>query len=243
MQTNQARQASAQGGTAGSQTLARGLRALDLLAEADSPLSIAELAQRLGVHRSNAYRLLRTLEEQRYVVRDAAGLIRLGPRIAALARGVSPALQAAARAELSRLADALGMTAFVTLLDAAEVVTLVSAEPSRAHPTVAQRPGARHPLAQGAPGHAIEAVLPESEHRRLLAGAPLSDAAAEARARGYAVSHDEVVPGLTSVAVPLEIAGEPPAALAIVTIGLPGELERLVRQLHDAAARIANSYR
>ncbi|MFC6235832.1 IclR family transcriptional regulator, partial [Leucobacter soli] len=132
-------------GTAGSQTLARGLRALDILAEADGPLSIADLAERLGVHRSNAYRLLRTLEEHRYVVRDELGLIRLGPRLAALARGVSPALQSAALPVLTEFANEVGMTAFIAVLDLDDVVTLISVEPTRAHPAVAQRPGARHP--------------------------------------------------------------------------------------------------
>jgi len=229
--------------TAGSQTLARGLRALDTLAEAGGPLSIAELAERLGVHRSNAYRLLRTLEEHRYVVRDELGLIKLGPRLAALARGVSPALQTAALPELTELANSLGMTAFVAVLDIDHIVTLVSVEPSRAHPAVAQRPGARHPLTRGAPGYAIESVLPAHVHRSLFGGEQLSPAAADARSHGYALSHDEVVRGLTSVAVPLEITGESPAALAIVNIGLPEELEQLARQLRDAAARIADSYR
>lgn len=43
-----------------SQTLSRGIRALEILAAADRPLSIAELAEALGVHRSIAYRILRT---------------------------------------------------------------------------------------------------------------------------------------------------------------------------------------
>lgn len=242
MQDHSPRQAS----TAGSQTLSRGLLALDVLAEADGPISIAELAARLGVHRSNAYRLLRTLEEHRYLVRDDAGLIRLGPRIAALARGVSPALQIAALPELTGLANAIGMTAFIAVLDIAdeaEVVTLVSVEPTRARPAVAQRPGARHPLAHGAPGHAIEGALPRAEHQRLLHGAPPSHGAVEAQSLGYALSHDEVVPGLTSVAVPLTIASESPAALAIVTIGQPENLDALVVRLQEAAARIAQGYR
>jgi len=54
-----------------SQTLSRGIRILEILADAREPLSIDELSQRLGVHRSVAYRLLRTLEHHRLTVRDA----------------------------------------------------------------------------------------------------------------------------------------------------------------------------
>lgn len=227
---------------AGSQTLARGLRALDVLADTRTPMSIAELADHLGVHRSNAYRLLRTLEEHRFVVRDDAGLIRLGPRIASLARGVSPALQTSALPALTELANDLGMTAFVAVLDGAEVTTLVSVEPSRAGASLAQRPGSRHPLSQGAPGHAIEAELAEADRARLLGGTEFSPGAASTQRLGYALSQNEVVPGLTSVAVPLTLAGEPPAALAIVTIGTPDDLPRVAERLHEAVARITRQY-
>ena len=46
-----------------SQTLSRGIRILEILADAREPLSIDEIARRLDVHRSVAYRLLRTLED------------------------------------------------------------------------------------------------------------------------------------------------------------------------------------
>ena len=44
-----------------SQTLSRGIRALEIMAAASAPLTIAELADAMGVHRSVAYRILRTL--------------------------------------------------------------------------------------------------------------------------------------------------------------------------------------
>ena len=72
-----------------SQTLSRGISALELLAEAEAPLSIAELSQGLGVHRSIAYRILRTLEAHSLVMRDDAGRVTTAPGLAALARGVS----------------------------------------------------------------------------------------------------------------------------------------------------------
>ena len=226
---------------AGSQTLDRGLRALELLAEASGPVSIASLAEGLGVHRSNAYRVLRTLEDHRFVLRDEAGMIRLGPRLAALGRGAAASLQQAALPELGELANSFGFTTFIAMLDVDEAITLLSIEPTHGHANVAQRPGAKHPISRGAPGYAIEASLDHREHQALLGGAPLSAGAAEARGRGYAISNDEVIPGLTSVAVPLRVAGEPPAALAVVCIGLPEGLEALARSMREAAVRIERS--
>src|SRR5699024_5682855 len=138
--------------TAGSQTLSRGIRVLEILSEAGTPLSIDETASRLGVHRSNAYRLVRTLEEHGLVGRDPRGGLVLGARLAALAAGVDRDLQAEALPELTAAANELGMTCFVAVLDREECVTLTSVEPRHAVAAVAQRPGTRHFVGAGSPG-------------------------------------------------------------------------------------------
>ncbi|WP_053352338.1 IclR family transcriptional regulator [Leucobacter musarum] len=231
------------GGTAGSQTLSRGLRALELLAEAGTPMSIAELASGLGVHRSNAYRILRSLEERRFVARNEAGHIRLGPKLMVLARGVAPALHTAAMPVITEVAYELGMTTFVTVLDADEVVTLVTAEPSNVAATIARNPGVRHPLHRGAPGHAIESSLTRAERKAYLGEPEMSKSGSEARRNGYAISRAEVIDDVTGIAVPLRIAGEPPAAIAVVHFKVPDTIGEVVDALQEAAERIAQSYR
>ncbi|MBC9926573.1 MULTISPECIES: IclR family transcriptional regulator [unclassified Leucobacter] len=221
-----------------SQTLSRGLEALEILADAGSPMSIADLAAGLGLHRSNAYRILRTLEDHRFVLRDAAGLIRLGPKIALLAHGVSSSLQQAARPELTGVANELGATAFVAVLDYDSVLTLLSAEPDRAHAAIAQRPGTRHPIGLGAPSHAIESILTPTERAAFPEGTVPSRKPLDA---GYAISQDEVIPGLTSIAVPLRLTGEPAAAIAIVYVGLSLSNEAIAERLRLAASRITTT--
>ncbi|GAB3119802.1 IclR family transcriptional regulator [Glaciibacter psychrotolerans] len=234
---------------AGSQTLSRGIRALEVLAEAPAPLTIAELADALGVHRSIAYRILRTLEDHGLVVRGESGRIALGPRMAALARGVSRDLQSAALPELTSVANDLAMTVFIAVLDRGEVITLVSVEPRHAHVSVAQRPGTRHALERGAPGHAIQASLSPAERAALAPGTASNDSAdgptladtlAVVRESGFATSHDEVIPGLSSVAVPLRPAGQAPAALAVVYVGAAASAEQIAARLHTAAAAIVS---
>lgn len=231
------------GPTAGSQTLSRGLRALEILADAESPLTITELADQLGVHRSNAYRILRTLEQHRFVGRDPAGRIRLGPKLTVLARGVAPILHTAAMPAVSELAYQLGMTAFITVLDADEVVTLVSVEPSNVSATIARNPGVRHPVDRGAPGHAIEASLTPTERTVAFGSPTFSAAAADAQRDGYAVSRNEVIDGVTAIAVPLRIDGEPAAAVAVVHFNLPESVADVVEALQATAERIAQNYR
>jgi DNA-binding IclR family transcriptional regulator len=225
-----------------SQTLSRGIRVLEILAESDAPMTIAGIAAAMGLHRSIAYRILRTLEDHGLVIRDTAGSVQLGPRMATLARSVSRDLQTAALPELTATANQLTMTAFVAVLDRHDVVTLLTVEPSHAHATVAQRPGTRHPLTSGAPGIAIQSVLTEAQWRALSDEAPRPEVA-EARVRGYATSHDEVIPGLASVAVPLSVPGQPVAAVAVVYVAGGGDVEAIARRLLRAASAIVAELR
>ncbi|WP_432511485.1 IclR family transcriptional regulator [Kineococcus sp. SYSU DK001] len=222
-------------GTAVSQTLSRGLRVLEELAAAPRGLSVDEAAAALGVHRSIAYRLLRTLEHHRLAERDEGGRYRPGIGLAVLSRGVLPDLRAAAERVLEQVVEEVGMTAFVVVARGSECVTLASVEPRHHGASLAQRPGTVHPLAAGAPGLALQA-----------AGAAGSSArAAEVevvRRQGWAVSHDEVVPGLRSVAVPVPAHLGEPCALAVVHLdGENAPPQPLVDRLTRAAVQLARA--
>ena len=56
-------------GAPGSQTLARGLAALQLVATSPTGLTVQEVADDIGVHRTIAYRLLSTLAQFRMVAK------------------------------------------------------------------------------------------------------------------------------------------------------------------------------
>ncbi|WP_346959204.1 IclR family transcriptional regulator [uncultured Arthrobacter sp.] len=221
-----------------SQTLSRGIRALEILADAPEPLTIAELADAMGVHRSVAYRILRTLEDHSLLVRDDGGRVQPGPGLAVLARGVARSLQTAALPELTQLANALTMSAFVAVWDREDCVTLVTVDPRHTGAAVVQHPGSRHPVSAGAPGIAIQSALSEQEWHRLAPGIPYRPEADEARRRGYASSHDEVIPGVSSLAVPLRVPGGRPAALAVVYIRAAQDPDEVAVALTASAARI-----
>lgn len=223
-----------------SQTLSRGIRILEMLADAHEPLTIDEVAGRLEVHRSIAYRLLRTLEDHRLVGRDPAGRVLLGARMAALAAGVAPDLQAAALPELTAVANDLGMTCFLTVLDGDECVTLTSVEPRHAMASVAQRPGRRHPVTAGAPGKVILGALPRPAWP-VSASPRLEEEASAAAARGYAVSHDEVIPSVRSVAVPLRLRGREPAAVAVVYVVSDHEPPEIAARLATSVATVRDT--
>ncbi|MCS5733867.1 IclR family transcriptional regulator [Herbiconiux daphne] len=231
--------ASAASGPA-SQTLSRGIRVLEQLADARRALTIDEIAARLSVHRSVAYRLIRTLEAHGLVERDAAGRLVLGARLAALAAGVARDLHAEALPELTAAANDLGMTCFLVVLDHEECVTLASVEPRHAVAAVAQRPGTRHPVTVGAPGKAILTQVPAGAWPP-DAGTGLAGEVHEAAVRGWAESQNEVIPSLHAVAVPLVLRGRAPAALAAVYLPTGTEAASVAERLARSATAIRDA--
>ena len=209
----------------GSQTLGRGLHALTLIGESAHPLSVAELASELGIHRSMAYRLVKTFEQYGFVERTAGGELELGARLGALARNVAQSLQSAAAPHLAAVSDELLMTSLLVVFDGEAAVTLSTAEPRHADATVAQRPGTRHPIDNGAPGRVIRSQLHPEQFP----------------AKDFEFSHDEVIPGLTSIAVPLLLPQSKPAAIAVIYPPRDVDQGNVVSLLHAASAKISSA--
>ncbi|MGP3535549.1 IclR family transcriptional regulator [Microbacterium sp. RD1] len=223
-----------------SQTLSRGLRILEHVADAAGPLTTDDIARSIGVHRSIAYRLIRTLELHGMLTRDDAGRFDLGVRLSALAAGVSRDLHSASLPELTDIANELGMTAFIGVLEGAECVTLTSVEPRGAVASMAQHPGAHHPASRGATGKALLALVPSSQWPVEATPSLIAEVAA-IRDRGYATSSDEVIPTVRAVAVPLPLRRHRPATIAVIYVGevadaaaVAARLQRAVDALQDA---------
>jgi len=129
------------------------------------------------------------------------------------------------------------MTCFLAVLDHDECITLASVEPRHAIASVAQRPGSRHPVTVGAPGKAILTMLspdewPDGASERLRADV------ADAAARGYATSHDEVIPTVQAVSVPLRLRGRRPAAIAAIHVASPDDPDAIAARLRRSADAI-----
>lgn len=227
-------------GTPASQTLDRGLRALELVAAAAQPMTTGDVAEALDLHRSITYRMLRTLEGRRLVDRDAAGAWLPGAGLAVLATNVVPEVRSAAQPVLEALADDTAMTSFLVIRDHDEAVTVSVVEPRSAVAHVTYRPGKRHPVRRGAPGLALLAGAGESAERVPSAERP---EVLECRERGWAYSESEVLPGMKSVASPvLDDDGTCRAAVAVVFVG-EHDLVALGRVVVTAAAEVAHRAR
>jgi DNA-binding IclR family transcriptional regulator len=79
-----------------SQTLDRGLRVLEVVAESSEGLTITELASRLGIGRTVVYRLVVTLEQHALIRRGSDNRCRLGLGVLAMGRQLQPVVRDAA---------------------------------------------------------------------------------------------------------------------------------------------------
>jgi len=223
-----------------SQTLSRGIRVLEIVAASSTYLSIAEVAAELEVHRSIAYRIIRTLENHRLLSRDEAGLIRPASGLAVLARSVQRDLQAAATPELTTLANKLSMTAFLAVWEHDLCTTLQSVEPLHSHSAIVHRPGSVHGMDVGAAGIAIQSMYTKEQWQALDTEIEYRAQAREARIDGYATSENEVIQGVASIAVPIPSPLTTPASLAVVfAASTVTDRNSVIRALKEAALNIA----
>lgn len=212
-------------------TIARAFDLLDCFAGA-SALSLAELSARSGLSKSTAHRLLGALERRGAVVRDAASQRYIvGPSIIRLATvAAGPArLRALALPLMYRLRELSEETICLAARVGDRRVFVEQVEsPHQLRRTVEL--GRLFPLTHGASGKVMLAHAEPADQERVLqamSGVQLTpntptdpdllrDELARVRARGYAVSHGEEVPGVTSVSAPvLDAQGRAIAALSI----------------------------
>lgn len=194
-----------------SHTLDRGLRALEVLARHPDGLSVSELAAALETHRAAVYRLLGPLGDHHLVRREAAGRFVLAPGLIELAAGVRPRLHEVAEPVLQHLADRLRATTALTIRDGDEAVVATVVPPREPRMHLTYRPGMRHPLTQGCPGHVLLAALPPEADEPAFVS--------RAREQRYAVSRGQLLPGATGVAAAIAAPGhEPDASISAVWI-------------------------
>jgi len=173
---------------AGSQTLARGLSALQAVSSSPLGLTAQQVADHVGVHRTIAYRLLTTLSQARYVVKGEDGKYRPAAALAVLGASFDNNLRALSVPTLRTLADDLGATVFLLIALAVIVPTLVFYQ-------LSFHEGSRYPLDRGAAGIALLASMPPRPGERDLV--PLT------REQGWVITHGEIEPDTYGLAVPV----------------------------------------
>lgn len=158
-------------GVQGTQALTRGIALLNLVADSPAPLRFAEIADRAGLARPTAHRILAALVEARMLRQDPlTQTYALGSRFLEMAHRVWEGfdLRATAAPELERLARLAGETARLAVLDGDGVLYVDQREAEQEAVRLVNRVGARALPHASACGKAMLAQLPAAERRALL---------------------------------------------------------------------------
>ncbi|WP_424537047.1 IclR family transcriptional regulator [Sphaerisporangium viridialbum] len=215
--------------------------------------TVSEIAERLGVARSTAHRLLAMLVYRDFAVQDEHRVYHAGPvlELAAHSQSEVSQLRAAALPHLGRLVDLLNETANLTIRTGDTARFIASVESTQAL-RIGSREGMVFPAHRTTAGLLLLARLGESELDEVYAAERYRDRPADrpdlARLRaelarigrsGFAVNQGRSERGLVAVGVP--VYGRDGTAQAGLSVSMPGvrhdprRLPLLVAALNAAA--------
>jgi DNA-binding IclR family transcriptional regulator len=243
---------------ASSTAVERALSILEMAAGSGEGLTNSQISHRLGMPKSSASYILRTLERRGYVEREGeGGRYHLGLRVLSLGRQALGAHQVGriAHPVLRALVDRTHLTAHVAVLDRGEAVYIEKVEAPgfiRMDTWVGRRMKV-HSTSVGkvlvAPLRTedVEAIVREQgfEKRTPKTIASLTRFLAElgkVRQRGYALDDEENSLGARCLAVPIfGLSGEVEAALGVTGTTAqiaPAQVPKLAEVLKEAARRV-----
>lgn len=239
------------------QSVDRALGLIELLAEADEPMKLQEIAEATGLKSSTCHHLLNTLARRGFVVRTSRPrAYALGTRINELAsaRGARFDLVQVATPHLDALAATTGATVCLAALSGTDLMVLrrVMAEGGAAHAG-----SIAHAAHATALGKAIVAWLPEPQIARVVAEKGLTaftnktidnlgelvESLRQVRRHGFALEDEEFEDGLMSIACAIRnragaVVGAVGALLPKAEAGNP-RLRALHRDVAACATRIS----
>ncbi len=215
-------------GAPGSQTLARGLAALQLVASSRTGLTVQQVADHIGVHRTIAYRLLTTLAQFRLLAKGEDGRYRSASGLAVLGASFDNNVRQLSMPILRALADDLGTTVSLLVAEGDQQVAIAVVVPSHLSYQLSFHEGSRYPLDRGAAGIALLASMPARPGER--------DLVPQTRQQGWVLTYGEIEPNTYGLAVP--VRRRPPSPPTC--INLISHREDVVMRGKDAVIKAAN---
>lgn len=231
--------------------LQQGLQILECFGDGVERLRLSEIARRIGLSRSSAFRLIHTLQHLGYLERDdETKSYRLGARVLALGYAflASKDVVEVARPVLERLRDETKNSAHIGILDGGEVVYVGRAASLN---TVATNitVGSRLPAYATTMGRILLSYQPEAVVKRLYGRAKLHRYSprtattyeelvaqlAGDRSRNFVVSHSNYETGIASVAAPVFDA----TGNVVAAINVSGPDGAVPRTVFDTTVRDA----
>ena len=242
-------------------SLERGLAVLAILADHPSGLTLTEVAERAGLTRAGARRLLLTLSATGHAEQHGRRFL-LTSRLLSLARTWISGFTLWSYAEpiMREVADTLNESCSAAILADQDVVYMARVAGERII-SISLHVGTRLPAYCTSMGRVLLSGLPEEELEAFLARAPITartartitdrgivaERVAAARRDGYALVDEELEIGLRSIAVPVrDRAGRIVAAINVPTQSARCDVETMKRDflpvLRSAATRIEHYF-
>ena len=200
------------------EAIARGLDVIRAFGPGQPVMSLAGVAGASDLPRPTARRILLTLEQLGFVRQVGPGGYELTPRVLDLGMSyvLSRGLWEVARPHMEALVARTRESSSIAQLDGSDIVYVARVAVPKIV-TLAVTIGTRFPAMQTSLGKVLLAALPLAEAERILAEPSrsgitprwqpdASERAAslrEVRARGWALTDEQLAPGIRSVAVPL----------------------------------------
>jgi DNA-binding IclR family transcriptional regulator len=215
-------------------SLDRAVAVLEMLGESDTALSLAEVCQRLRLHKSTAHRSLMVLERSALIERTPENRYRLGLKLYELGNRAVEQVDLRARVHpyFRRLATQVGETVHLSVLQKTSIVYLDKVEPNR-RVCVSSKTGTSNPVYCTSMGKAMLAFQPPEvidqivskirfvsyTSKTLTSRDALMKALERVRRRGYAIDDQEIEIGVRCIGAP--IFDEQRNAIAAVSVSGP----------------------
>ena len=213
-------------------SVAKAFRLPDILSEAKTPLSLAELSELSGWPKSTVYGLISTMRESSVIEQQSDGRYFLGVRLFEYGCAVSGcwSVSEISRPYLQHLSSKTGESVFLSVLSRNEVITIDQVQ-SRAGLRVVSEVGTRLPIHCTSQGKVFLAAMPQAEAMRLFKfkslpaytpqtltfWAQMEAELTAIRRQNYAEEDGEFKIGLQSVSAPVrDITGRVKYAAGIV---------------------------
>jgi IclR family pca regulon transcriptional regulator len=241
------------------QSLERGLAVINSFSRDHNPPTLSEVANRTGLTRATARRVLLTLAELGYVDQDGRDFT-LTPRVLDLGYSFLSSFRVVEMAEpfMERLVDEVRESSSMSVLDGAEIVYVARVPTSRIM-TIALALGSRLPAYPTSMGRVLLAGLSDEDLGRYLAATSfdqltphtvtdptrLRDIVQEVRENGYSLVDQELEEGVRSIAAPIKNGkGETIAAMNVSCHASRIDVDRMLDEfrpkLFDTATAISD---
>jgi DNA-binding IclR family transcriptional regulator len=216
------------------QSLDRAVAVLEMLGESETALSLAEVCQRLRLHKSTAHRSLMVLERSALIERTPENRYRLGLKLYELGNRAVEQVDLRTRVHpyFRRLATQVGETVHLSVLQKTSIVYLDKVEPNR-RVCFSSKTGTSNPVYCTSMGKAMLAFQPPEvieqiiakiqfvryTHKTITSREALLKALERVRHRGYAIDDQEIEEGVRCIGAP--IFDEKRQAIAAVSVSGP----------------------